>query len=81
MMASDLKTTKTLMLTMAAKEGGWTVKHLNHNQRLNNPFGVNRINKKGQAAGNIHYRSLDDAITSWENMFGTYRFSGGSCWR
>jgi RHS repeat-associated protein len=65
-MASDLGTTKTLMLTLAAKEAGWTEKDLDHNQPLNNPFGVNKINKKGQAAGNINYPTLGNAIEDWK---------------
>jgi hypothetical protein len=69
-MAKDLGTTKTLMLTQAAKEAGWTKDSLDHNQPLNNPFGVNRINNKGQAAGNIKYSSLDDAIQYWKQRFG-----------
>ena len=56
-MASDLNTLKALLLTEAAKEGGWTTGSLDHNQPLNNPFGVNKINGKGQAAGNIQYPS------------------------
>jgi hypothetical protein len=55
-MAQDLNTTKTLMLTEAAKEGGWTTKNLDHNQPLNNPFGVNKINSKGQASGILRIR-------------------------
>lgn len=68
-MAQDLNVSLTLMLTMAAKEGGWTKGDLDHNQPLNNPFGVNRI-KNGQAAGNIDYSSLDAAIGYWEGRFG-----------
>jgi RHS repeat-associated protein len=72
--AQDLNTTKALMFTMAAKEGGWTQPALNHNMPLNNPFGVNRI-KNGQAVGNIAYSSLSAAINSWESNFGD-RVSG-----
>jgi RHS repeat-associated protein len=68
-MAQDVNTTLTLMLTLAAKEGGWTTGDLNHNQPLNNPFGVNRISH-GRAAGNVHYPSLDAAIQYWEETFG-----------
>jgi len=68
-MANDLGTTKTLMLTMGAKEGGWTQPALDHNMPLNNPFGLNRI-KNGQAAGNIAFPTLGDAINSWEKNFG-----------
>jgi hypothetical protein len=68
-MASDLSTTQQLMLTMAAKEGGWTAAALNHNQPLNNPFGVNTI-KNGRAAGNKSYPTLGAAIQDWENKFG-----------
>ncbi len=67
--AQDLDTTKTLMLTMAAKEGGWTPQDLAHNMPLSNPFGVNRT-KKGEAAGNINYPSLPAAIAAWEKNFG-----------
>jgi RHS repeat-associated protein len=70
-MAADLGTTKTLMLTLAAKEGGWNKEGLDHNQPLNNPFGVNRINKKGQAAGNKKYPTLDDATEEWKSIFGS----------
>lgn len=56
-MATDLGTTQQLMLTMAAKEGGWTTAALNHNQPLNNPFGVNII-KNGRAAGNKAERTV-----------------------
>ncbi len=68
--AQDLETTKTLMFTMAAKEGGWTQPALDHNMPLNNPFGVNRI-KNGQAVGNIAYPSLPAAVQAWENIFGS----------
>jgi RHS repeat-associated protein len=67
--APGLGTTKTLMFTMAAKEGGWTQPALDHNMPLNNPFGVNRI-KNGQAVGNIAYPSLPDAINAWGKNFG-----------
>jgi hypothetical protein len=69
-MASDLNTTKSLMFTMAAKEGGWTEDSLDHNQPLNNPFGVNSINRKGQAAGNIAYPSLQSAVDYWKDKYG-----------
>lgn len=83
-MALDLNTDKTLLLTLAAKEGGWTNDALNHNMPLSNPFGVNSINNKGQAAGNINYTALASAgkdkpdytaglnlaIQSWERNFG-----------
>jgi len=72
--ANDLDTTKTLMLTMAAKEGGWTQPALDHNMPLNNPFGVNKI-KNGQAVGNVAYPTLADAINAWEKNFGN-RVSG-----
>jgi len=68
-MAQDLNTTKTLMLTEAAKEGGWTTKNLDHNQPLNNPFGVNKISG-GKAAGNVAYPTLDAAIDYWKGRFG-----------
>jgi RHS repeat-associated protein len=69
-MAKDLNTTLALLLTLAAREGGWTAADINHNLPLNNPFGVNRINRRGQAAGNVDYPSLDAAIQYWEETFG-----------
>jgi RHS repeat-associated protein len=68
-MANDLGTTKALMFTMAAKEGGWTQPALDWNMPLNNPFGVNKT-KNGQAIGNINYPSLPAAIAAWEKMYG-----------
>lgn len=67
--AQDLQTTKALMFTMAAKEGGWTQPDLDHNMPLNNPFGVNII-QNGQAKRNRSYPTLGDAILDWERMFG-----------
>jgi RHS repeat-associated protein len=67
--AQDLGTTKALMFTMAAKEGGWTEPDLNHNMPLNNPFGVNKT-KNGEAVGNINYPSLPAAISAWEHNYG-----------
>ena len=67
--AQDLHTTKALMLTMAAKEGGWTQPALDHNMPLNNPFGVNNISK-GKAIGNKRYPTLPSAIQDWERMYG-----------
>jgi RHS repeat-associated protein len=67
-MAQDLNTTKELLLTHAAKEGGWTTSDLNHNQPLNNPFGVNNISK-GKAVGNVPYPSLDAAIGYYEQRY------------
>ncbi len=69
MMASNLETSKALLFALAAKEGGWTTEALNHNIRLNNPFGVNSINHR-QAAGNIQYQSLQQAISDWQALFG-----------
>jgi hypothetical protein len=69
-MAQDLNTTPTLVLTHAAKEAGWTNANLDHNQPLNNPFGVNKI-KNGKAAGNIGYPSLDAAIDYYKTRFGS----------
>jgi RHS repeat-associated protein len=78
-MALDLDTTKALLLTLAAKEGGWNEEGLDHNMPLSNPFGTNIINNKGQAAGNINYTQLAGgdpnaglnlAVGSWEQMFG-----------
>jgi RHS repeat-associated protein len=68
-MAADLQTSKALTLTMAAKEGGWDTKGLDHNQPKNNPFGVNRTSH-GQAVGNVVYPSLAAAVSSWENQYG-----------
>jgi hypothetical protein len=68
-MAQDLNTTKELLLMHAAREGGWTTKDLDHNQPLNNPFGVNKI-AKGQAVGNVNYPSLNAAIEYYEGRFG-----------
>ncbi len=73
--AQDLDTTKTLMLTMAVKEGGWTPDALAHNMPLNNPFGVNNI-KNRQAAGNKQYPSLAAAIDAWEKSKAGNRISG-----
>lgn len=64
-MGSDLKTGADFLYALAAKEGGWQDKDLNHNMQLNNPFGVNRI-KNGQAVGNIQYASLNAAIADWK---------------
>jgi hypothetical protein len=69
-MAKDLKTSRELMFTIAAKEGGWTQENLNHNVPLNNPFGVKYINKKGQAAGNHKYANVQDAADDWKSQFG-----------
>ncbi|HXG06304.1 MAG TPA: RHS repeat-associated core domain-containing protein [Nitrososphaera sp.] len=69
-MAKNLNTSLALLLTLAAKEGGWITSHLDHNQPLNNPFGVNRINRRGRAAGNVRYSSLDAAIQYWIGRFG-----------
>jgi len=57
------------MLTMAAKEGGWNDVGLNHNMPLNNPFGINRI-ERGKAVGNVKYPSLEAAISDWKGQFG-----------
>jgi hypothetical protein len=68
-MAKELDTTKELLFMQAAKEGGWTMSDLDHNQPLNNPFGVNQI-KNRKAAGNVRYSSLDDAIEYWKGKYG-----------
>jgi RHS repeat-associated protein len=68
-MADNLNVPQWLLFNLAAKEGGWTDKNLDHNQPLNNPFGVNKI-CNGQPCGNIQYKSLDDAINKWEDRFG-----------
>ncbi len=64
-MAKDLDTTKQIMLTLAVKEGGWNKIALDHNQPLQNPFGVNYIVDR-KAAGNKKYTSLQDAINEWK---------------
>ena len=69
-MAQDLNTTLALTLTPAAKEGGWLGFQLDHNQPLNNPFGVNRI-AGGKAVGNISYPSLDAAIAYYKGRYGS----------
>ena len=70
-MASDLSTQKTVLLTLAAKEGGWTKEDLDHNMPLNNPFGVQLI-RNGKAVGNIDYTprgGLDAAINHWKTLY------------
>jgi RHS repeat-associated protein len=67
--AQDLNTTLPLMLTQAAKEGGWNKEGLDHNIPLNNPFGVNII-MGGRAVGNVHYPTLDAAIQYWKQTYG-----------
>jgi RHS repeat-associated protein len=66
-MATDLGTTPTIIFTLAAKEGGWQASDLNHNIPLQNPFGVNSINRRGQAAGNKKYLLLKDAVFDWRH--------------
>jgi hypothetical protein len=68
-MGDDLNTHEDFLLTLAAKEAGWTQSALDHNEPLNNPFGVNTI-KDGRAAGNKSYNSLDEAIQEWKRIFG-----------
>ena len=68
-MATDMQTTRTLMFTMAAKEGGWTTGALAHNMPLNNPFGVNNI-KNGKAVGNKSYPDAAAAAHDWERLYG-----------
>ncbi len=63
-MAANLNTTLQLVLTLAVKEGGWNKPALDHNQPLNNPFGMNII-KNRQAAGNAKYQSLKEAVDAW----------------
>jgi hypothetical protein len=70
-LAQELDTTRELLLAHAAKEAGWQNADLDHNQPLNNPFGVNTINNKGQAAGNKKYDSLDAALGYWKGRFGS----------
>jgi hypothetical protein len=65
-LAQDLDTKLSLVLTHAAKEAGWNI---DHDQQLNNPFDVNKI-KKGKAAGNIAYPSLEAAIDYYKARFG-----------
>jgi RHS repeat-associated protein len=69
-MAQDLNVPEPLLLALAAKEAGWNDSYLDHNMPLNNPFGANTINQNGQAAGNIGYPNLGNAIDAWENNFG-----------
>jgi RHS repeat-associated protein len=68
-LAKDLGTTKRFILTLAAKEAGWHKLDPDHNQPLNNPFGVNRI-RRGRTVGNVKYPSLDAAIEDWTRMYG-----------
>jgi hypothetical protein len=71
-MANHLGTTRTMIFTLAAKEGGWQKDNLDHNIPLNNPFGVNWSDKTG-AKGNRNYNlapfgaGLPDAVSDWEN--------------
>ena len=58
-----------MMLTLAVKEGGWRKIDLDHNQPLNNPFGVNHIRNR-QAVGNVKYVTLAEAIAEWKRMHG-----------
>ena len=71
-MAQELQTTQQVMLTMAAKEGGWDKGGLDHNVPLNNPFGVNIIRHR-EAAGNKGYASLQDAIDYWKGRYAFVR--------
>ncbi|MBI4334830.1 MAG: glucosaminidase domain-containing protein [Chloroflexi bacterium] len=73
-MAGNLNVPENFLLILAAKEGGWTKNHLDHNMPINNPFGVNEINERGQAAGNKAYGSLDEAIQDWVRRFGNSAF-------
>jgi hypothetical protein len=68
-MATDMHTTQQILLALAVKEGGWNKPALDHNQPLNNPFGMNRI-VKGRAPGDINYPNLNAAITAWEGSHG-----------
>lgn len=68
-MATDLNTQTIFLLSLAAKEGGWTTEALDHNMPLNDPFGVNTI-RNGRAAGNKSYTSLEEAIQEWIQIFG-----------
>ncbi len=68
-MAKDLNVDRDFLFALAAKEGGWNDEALDHNQPLNNPFGVNKI-VNGQAAGNKSYSSVTDAVKDWESLFG-----------
>jgi hypothetical protein len=65
-MAKDLGTDEDFLFALAAKEGGWISDSLDHNTPLNNPFGVNKINDKGEAVGNKKYSTLDEAIEAWK---------------
>ena len=68
-MAKDLGINRDFLFALAAKEGGWTQKDLNHNMPLNNPFGVNFIANR-EAAGNKSYKSIEDATKDWISLFG-----------
>ncbi len=65
-MAADLGTTPQIIMTLAVKEGGWNKPALDHNQPLNNPFGIN-LTKHGSAVGNRRYATLNDATTAWKS--------------
>lgn len=69
-MSKELNVPRDILFNLAAKEGGWTSQQLDHNMPLNNPFGVNRINDKGDAAGNKAYKSVDEAVDEWIRMRG-----------
>lgn len=69
-MSKELDVPRDVLFNLAVKEGGWLGDQLDHNIPLNNPFGVNRINEKGQAAGNQAYKSVDAAVDEWIRMRG-----------
>jgi RHS repeat-associated protein len=68
-MAADLDVSKTMLLTLASQEGGWsnptpaqlkrdpTPRGLDYAMSLSNPFGFNRI-ANGKAVGDINYTQL-----------------------
>jgi hypothetical protein len=69
-MSKDLDVPRDLLFNLAAKEGGWDKTGLDHNMPLNNPFGVNQINNRGEAAGNRSYATVDDAVKAWAAQYG-----------
>lgn len=68
-LAKDLDTNRDFLLAHAAREAGWQMKDLDHNIPLNNPFGSNYINNKGQAAGNMKFSSLDAALDYYKTKY------------
>jgi hypothetical protein len=70
-MAEALGIDENLLVTLAAKEGGWSnwkngewTGDLNENIKDNNPFGVNET-EDGKASGNMTFDSVAHAIAFW----------------